>query len=601
MKKTLGLAAVLVLFLALSRMVQGQSLSLDDLFPTDRVLDIQITLDKDDWDTIRYQTRDIRKELAESRKLAPIEPPYTYANAQVEIDGVKFGEVGLRKKGFIGSQSSVRPSLKIKLDHVEVNANVGGLSTLTLNNNRQDRTLMSQFMGYALFNAAGSPAPRCAFAKVTVNGKNLGIYSHVETVREPILARGFGNDAGTLYEGTVVDFFDGWAGSFENKVGNDEVGRKKIKLLIDAMKDRKGKTILGSNAKGRAWIPASDDYDANWTEVDFDDSTWRSGAGGAGYEAQSGYESTIGEGFDLQDELHDQSTSLCLRFAFDIDDPEQLGDSDNLYLRMKYDDGFVAWLNGHQIASANAPRVMEWDSKATASHDDRAAIQFESFNISAFKNKLRAGKNVLAIQALNVDKASSDMLCVAEIQTNDYDFESAIAEHVDLEAFYKFWAIEGLLGFWDGYAANRNNFFVYLNPETDKFYFIPWGADALFVKHGYLQRDRREPLCVKTTGLIAHKLYQSKAGRDRYAAAMTDLLEDYWNEDDLLAEVDRIEALVRPHLSESQRRALNVRGLKRFIRTRRDDVRREIFDGLPPWTKVPGEPPVIPAGRDSPF
>ena len=67
---------------------------------------------------------------------------------------------------------------------------------------------MSQFIGYALFNAIGSSAPRCAYAKVTVNGENLGIYSHVETVRKPLLKRAFGNSNGPLYEGTVVDFYE---------------------------------------------------------------------------------------------------------------------------------------------------------------------------------------------------------------------------------------------------------------------------------------------------------------------------------------------------------------------------------------------------------
>ena len=42
--------------------------------------------------------------------------------------------------------------------------------------------------------------------------------------------------------------------------------------------------------------------------------------------------------------------------------------------------------------------------------------------------------------------------------------EAAIGELVDLESFYRFWAIEGLLGFWDGYSGNTNNFFIYLNP-----------------------------------------------------------------------------------------------------------------------------------------
>ncbi|HAB13628.1 MAG TPA: hypothetical protein DCE47_18270, partial [Planctomycetaceae bacterium] len=161
-----------------------------------------------------------------------------------------------RKKGFIGSQNRNRPSLKIKLDHVDKSAHVGGLRALTFNNNNQDTSQMSQFMGYAFFNRVGSPACRCALARVTVNGKNLGIYSHVETVNKPLLRRGFGDDRGTLYEGTVTDFHEGWEGSFEKKVGKDRLGRPKIEQLIQVLQGEvSGDTILGSETTGRAWVP----------------------------------------------------------------------------------------------------------------------------------------------------------------------------------------------------------------------------------------------------------------------------------------------------------------------------------------------------------
>ena len=39
------------------------------------------------------------------------------------------------------------------------------------------------------------------------------------------------------------------------------------------------------------------------------------------------------------------------------------------------------------------------------------------------------------------------MLIVAELQLSNYDYEQAIGELVDLDAFYRFWALEGLLGF----------------------------------------------------------------------------------------------------------------------------------------------------------
>ncbi len=402
----------------------ADKLALDDLFPADRVLDVQITLDESDWDKIRQQSRSLFEVLNERRKHAPIESPYTYVDASVTIDGVEFPQVGIRKKGFIGSQSSSRPSLKIKLNHVDKNNGIEGLTNLTFNNNKQDPTLVSQFLGYALFNSAGSPAPRCAFASVTVNGKHLGVYSHVESMRKPLLRRAFGNDDGTLYEGTVVDFVDGWENSFEHKFGDDELGRQRIKQVVELLQ-----------------------------------------------------------------------------------------------------------------------------------HQDETQID-----------------------------------------------QQALGELVDLDSFFTFWALEGLLGAWDGYSGNGNNFFFYLNPETDKFHFLPWGADALLDKYSKIAYDRESPLSVKTKGYLAHKLYQTQFGRERYANTMAALLKDHWDEEFLLAETTRIEAMLQSHLGESQQEFTRaIDRVRKFIQSRREDLVAETADGMPVWTKVPDPPPVIPAtfGQDA--
>ena len=87
---------------------------------------------------------------------------------------------------------------------------MSGLTRFTLNNAKQDPSYVNQCIGYDLFRAAGVPAPRCNFANVTVNGENLGLYVHVESVKKPYLRQYFASDEGNLYEGTLSDFRDGW-------------------------------------------------------------------------------------------------------------------------------------------------------------------------------------------------------------------------------------------------------------------------------------------------------------------------------------------------------------------------------------------------------
>ena len=413
---TLILTLCLLGVSALDRQTQIEQQTGTNLFPANKVLEVEITLAESDWNTIRNQSRNLFEALEAKRKDGPVKGPYTWVTAKVKIEGKEFGEVGLRKKGFVGSQSTSRPSLKIKLNHTDKQAQINGLTMLTFNNNQQDISLMSQAMGYALYNAAGSPAPRCGYARITLNGKNLGVYSHVESIREPLLKRGFGDDRGTLYEGTVVDFFRGWDKAFEKKTGKDRLGREKINQLIDILE---------------------------------------------------------------QDDLP--------------------------------------------------------------------------------------------------------------------DVEQAIGQLVDLDSFYTFWVIEGLIGFWDGYTANNNNFFVYLNPRTEKFHFLPWGLDCGFEKYSQLPGiSRRAPLSVKTKGRVAYRLYQEESCRKRYEQTLRQILATHWNEEAMIAETDRRFTMLKPYLAREQARKFQVKGIQNFIRNRRGDLTKEITGGMPLWTAKPDPPVILP-------
>ncbi|MCX5684068.1 MAG: lamin tail domain-containing protein [Planctomycetota bacterium] len=57
------------------------------------------------------------------------------------------------------------------------------------------------------------------------------------------------------------------------------------------------------------------------------------------------------------------NASAYLRVPFNVTNPAAY---DSLYLRMKYDDGFVAYLNGVEVARRNAPTSTSWNTAATA-------------------------------------------------------------------------------------------------------------------------------------------------------------------------------------------------------------------------------------------
>ncbi|MBT8491479.1 MAG: CotH kinase family protein [Deltaproteobacteria bacterium] len=192
------------------------------LFDPGRIVEIDITLADSDWQALREQTRTIDALLGDDCQSEPFGSPFTYFEGDVTIDGELFAQVGVRKKGFFGSLSDIKPSLKIKLDEYVEGQELYGYERLTLNNNRQDPARIKQCLSYQLFAAAGVPAPRCNFARVTVNGEDLGLYANVETVKKRFLRRYYEDEDGMLFEGTLSDFREGWSGTLEPKTNELE-------------------------------------------------------------------------------------------------------------------------------------------------------------------------------------------------------------------------------------------------------------------------------------------------------------------------------------------------------------------------------------------
>ncbi len=171
--------------------------------------------------------------------------------------------------------------------------------------------------------------------------------------------------------------------------------------------------FIGSTQQARVIIPADDSLGGDWTVQEFDDSGWQAAQMGIGYDENNTYAQEFGTNGNLGNDFNDVNTSVYIRVPFEVSDPSTIT---NLTLKMKYDDGFVAYLNDNLVADANAPGGLAWDSEATGNHSDGEAVVFQDWNITSFVNRLTTGTNVLAIHGLNDGLTSSDMLITAELR-----------------------------------------------------------------------------------------------------------------------------------------------------------------------------------------
>jgi len=378
----------------------------DSYYKLDRVLAVDIDLSLTGWDSLRAQSRTLADILGGEDCLdAPADDIFSWFSATVTVDGETHTEVAVRKKGFLGSLSTEKPSLKVRFDKFVDDQFLGGvLKRLTLNNAQQDPSMINTCLSYHLYASAGLPAPRCNFATVRVNGEDLGLYVHVESIKTRFLERNFTDPTGNLYEGTISDFRPRWRGTFEKKTNEDQ---------------------------------------RNWSDID-----------------------------TVVDALQDPS-----------------------------------------------PAGLE-----------------------------------------------------------------ALSEIIDIDRFYTFWALEVLVGHWDGYAGNRNNFYFYREPDS-RFIFVPWGTDQVFTTIDSPFDEFRSPPSVAAHGAIAHRLYRDDATRAVYVARLKKLLDTVWNETKLLELIDQMAALVQEHTLAEMRgpAARDAERVRRFIRERRDAILADLDPQPPRW------------------
>ncbi len=138
--------------------------------------------------------------------------------------------------------------------------------------------------------------------------------------------------------------------------------------------------------------------ESSWTDLAFDDQSWVIGASGIGY----------GDGDD-QTEIS-PTISLYMRTVFTISD---LSTIEHVLLDMDYDDSFIAYLNGQEIArslvSGNPPAFDQTSDQDHEANLYRGLLP-ERFEIN--QSLLQAGNNLLAVEIHNRASNSSDMTSI---------------------------------------------------------------------------------------------------------------------------------------------------------------------------------------------
>ena len=161
--------------------------------------------------------------------------------------------------------------------------------------------------------------------------------------------------------------------------------------------------MAGSSERRLSWLPNDEAQLGSgvpWKAPEYDDSAWSTGNLPAGY----GF---TGLSTDLTGSMSNQAPSLYLRKAFQVT-AEQAAATNELDLPISCNDGFVAYINGHEVARANCGPTNHFMFACQPAYNVSTGNYWN--NLGPASRWLVPGRNVLAIQAHNAEQPSTILL-----------------------------------------------------------------------------------------------------------------------------------------------------------------------------------------------
>jgi hypothetical protein len=158
----------------------------------------------------------------------------------------------------------------------------------------------------------------------------------------------------------------------------------------------------GGIARGSVWSywDAGGDLGTAWRAVEYDDTTWGTGAGPLGY-GETYLATTTSYGSDPN---HKPITTYFRR-DFAVADPAAIS---RVTGEVMFDDGFVVYLNGTQIGGASMPAGTPTATTPALGHE--AGNTYVAYDWSAARALLRAGTNTIAVEVHQAGETSSDLV-----------------------------------------------------------------------------------------------------------------------------------------------------------------------------------------------
>jgi spore coat protein H len=149
------------------------------------------------------------------------------------------------------------------------------------------------------------------------------------------------------------------------------------------------------------------------------------------------------------------------------------------------------------------------------------------------------------------------------------DFDQQIESYLDTDQFLRFLAVNVLLSNLDSFLGGTQNYYAYLEPESDKFQLLPWDLDHSFGSFVLIGKpESRRDLSIREPhwgeNLLIDRMLAIPRYDTAYRAHLAAYLDTIFAEDKLRQQIADTASFLRPLVEETASRSS---ALKRFEAT----------------------------------
>ena len=129
------------------------------------------------------------------------------------------------------------------------------------------------------------------------------------------------------------------------------------------------------------------------------------------------------------------------------------------------------------------------------------------------------------------------------------EFAEALEEVFNVDSYLRYMAVIALIMNWDSYPWTGNNFFLFHDPVTDKFEWIPWdltwGGDASMPIF-----ERTQPT-ISPYAPLYENVFKVEKYKRQYSAYLDLLIREFFNYDNIYQVSKEYHELIEPYVTQS--------------------------------------------------